>query len=244
MMKSLARVVVRSNQPCNLLPGQVPQSRHYQVPHEVIFDQTKKDNNPNASEDQNAKPQSSEKPESDPMKQPDPQKSPSSSTGIESEGPGGSKAGKGQNIGWTCSLCIRKNAVICISGASQCVCSLDGWMLRLQNINQRKGCGDLFIFSLSNWISLDWSSLEICHEMKMSALSISHLTYHFTQTLYVTIFMLLCLLIVWHSPRLRCTKLWVKQLCITLYDRIALEETLPSDCSITLLADGTLWMAN
>lgn len=75
---------------------QVPQSRYYQVPHETIFDQTKKDNHPKGEEDKNAKPQSSDKPETHPMKQPDPQKSPSSSTGIESEGPGGSKAGKGK----------------------------------------------------------------------------------------------------------------------------------------------------
>ncbi|KAL8817220.1 MAG: hypothetical protein Q9191_008188 [Dirinaria sp. TL-2023a] len=75
---------------------QVRQSRYYQVPHETTFDQTKKGNDPKAEEDKSAKPQSSDKPESHPMKQPDPQKPPSSSTGIETEGPGGSKAGKGK----------------------------------------------------------------------------------------------------------------------------------------------------
>ena len=71
------------------------QIRTYKVPHEITFDQTKKDNSPKGEEDKSAKPQSSGKQESHPQKQPDPQKEPSSSTGIESEGPGGEKAGKG-----------------------------------------------------------------------------------------------------------------------------------------------------
>ena len=70
------------------------QVRSYDVPHEVVFDQTKKGNDPKGQEDKSAKPQSGDK-ESHPQKQPDPQKSPSSSTGIETDGPGDSKAGKG-----------------------------------------------------------------------------------------------------------------------------------------------------
>ena len=68
--------------------------RSYNVPHEVTFDQTKKGNDPKGDEDKSAKPQSGDK-ESHPQKQPDPQKSPSRSTGIETDGPGDSKAGKG-----------------------------------------------------------------------------------------------------------------------------------------------------
>ena len=70
------------------------QTRSYEIPHEVIFDQTKKNNDPKGQEDKSAKPQSSDN-ESHPQKQPDLQKSPSSATGIETEGPEGSKAGKG-----------------------------------------------------------------------------------------------------------------------------------------------------
>ena len=72
------------------------QLRTYQVPQKVTFDQTKKGNSPEGEEDKTAKPQSSDKEETHPQKQPDPQTSPSSSTGIEPEGPGGSKAGKGE----------------------------------------------------------------------------------------------------------------------------------------------------
>lgn len=74
------------------------QVRFYEVPHKVSFDQTKKDNSPKGEEDKSAKPQSGDK-ESHPQKQPDRQVSPSSSTGIETEGPGGSKAGKGGGSG-------------------------------------------------------------------------------------------------------------------------------------------------
>lgn len=95
LSKPISHSTLRS---CRVIRGPflaAPQhARSYDVPHEVTFDQTKKGNHPKGEEDKSAKPQTGDK-ESHPQKQPDPQKSPSSSTGIETEGPGDSKAGNG-----------------------------------------------------------------------------------------------------------------------------------------------------
>jgi len=68
---------------------------------DVVTDQTKHDNEPSNDKKQSHK-EAGNKVNEDasersdhPAKQPDPQKSPERSTGLETEGPGGSKAGKG-----------------------------------------------------------------------------------------------------------------------------------------------------
>ena len=77
----------------------IHQTRAYEVPKQVVFDQTKTDNSPKGEEDKSAKPKAMDEHESHPQKQPDPQKTPTSSTGIEPEGPGGARAGEGQGKG-------------------------------------------------------------------------------------------------------------------------------------------------
>ncbi len=74
----------------------IQQTRAYEVPKQVVFDQTKTDNSPKGEEDKSSKPKPMDENESHPQKQPDPQKTPTSSTGIEPEGPGGARAGEGK----------------------------------------------------------------------------------------------------------------------------------------------------
>ncbi|KAI2631047.1 hypothetical protein GGR54DRAFT_635650 [Hypoxylon sp. NC1633] len=90
----ISRPQAHHNQP---MPSRAPFASSAARP-AVLMDQTRKSNDPAQDQKEGHQAQATETGEGEehPAKQPDPQPSPSKSTGIRSEGPGGSRAGEGK----------------------------------------------------------------------------------------------------------------------------------------------------